>query len=373
MNHRDSCCGLLFRWSARSRSGSQNDRRAEGGHWSLGTSSSSSSRLTSRAGPISELAAEAGASNAARIGRDGRVELGLLDDHPVGLLARDRPARRGLAGRAAELDLQPPAAVVGSRLAPELDRADLGHPRRQAHGHALGLRLAAHPHQALERRQLANRVGIGAHEVARLVVGPDRAAGQREDDRLAHQEVEVVAVDRDLVAFLGVAGHDAHPGLGRLLRLEPDVERTRRAAADPDPAAPADDPVVRRPLGHGQVERGVGQDARSIGRARVVGEPRADHLDDPVAHALRRERTAVEQDRVGPRGAVVGLMPPLPDRLGPVPPQEGADVLGHGRVGHERQAELLQPAPGAALRAPRRAAPWGRTRRARSACDLLRA
>ena len=39
---------------------------------------------------------------------------------------------RGLAGRPAELDLEPPAAVVGPRLAPELDRADLGHPRRQA-------------------------------------------------------------------------------------------------------------------------------------------------------------------------------------------------------------------------------------------------
>ena len=69
-----------------------------------------------------------------------------------------------------------------------------------------------------ERRQLADRVGVGGDQVARLVVGPDRAAGQREGDRLAHQEVEVVAVDRDLVAFLGVARHDAQPGLVRLPR-----------------------------------------------------------------------------------------------------------------------------------------------------------
>ena len=49
------------------------------------------------------------------------------------------------------------------------------------------------------------------------IVGPDRAAGQRKDDRLAHQEVEVMAVDRDLIALLGVARHDAQPRLvGRL-------------------------------------------------------------------------------------------------------------------------------------------------------------
>ena len=143
------------------------------------------------------------------------------------------------------------------------------------HRHALGLRLAAHAHQALERRQLADRVGIGAHQVARPVVGPDRAARQREDDRLTHQEVEVMTGDRDLFALLGVARDDAEPGLVGGGRLEPDVERPGRAAADPDAAAAPDDAVIGRPLGHGQVERGVGQDPRRERRARVVGEPRA--------------------------------------------------------------------------------------------------
>ena len=174
--------------------------------------------------------------------------------------------RRGIgcAGRPAELDLEPPAAIVGPRLAPELDRADLGHPRRQADRHALGLRLAADSHQALERRQFADRVGVGRDQVARPVVGPDRAARQREGDRLAHQEVEVVAGDRDLLPFLGIARDDAEPGLVGRLGLEADVERPSRAAADPDAAAAPDHAVVRRAVRHGQVERGIRQDARSV-------------------------------------------------------------------------------------------------------------
>ena len=74
-----------------------------------------------------------------------------------------------------------------------------------------------------------------------------------------------------------------------------------------------------------------------------------------VAHAVRGESAAVEEDRVGPGGTIVGLVPPLSDRLGPVPPQEGAQVLGNCRVGHERQAELLQarPCPAPRLLGPR--------------------
>src|SRR4051794_29340705 len=40
-------------------------------------------------------------------------------------------------------------------------------------------------------------------------------------------------------------------------------------------------------------------------------------------------------------------MSPLPDRLGPVTPQERTHVLRHGRVRDERQAELLEARPGA--------------------------
>ncbi len=35
-------------------------------------------------------------------------------------------------------------------------------------------------------------------------------------------------------------------------------------------------------------------------------------------------------------------MTPMTNRFGPVPPQKGAQVLGHGRISHERQTELLQ-------------------------------
>ena len=91
-------------------------------------------------------------------------------------------------------------------------------------------------------------------------------------------------------------------------------------------------------------------------RPGVVGEPRADHLDDPAAHDLGRERSAVEQDGVGPCGGPVlpGWWPSRRDRLGPVPAQEVAQMLGHGRIGHERQAELLQAALGGPLGISRR-------------------
>ncbi len=129
--------------------------------------------------------------------------------------------------------------------------------------------------------------GSAATRSPGCVLGPDRAAGQREGDRLAHQEVEVVPIDGDLVALLGVAGDDAEPGLVGRLGLEPDVERPGRPAADPDAAASADHPVIRRAVGDGQVERGVAQDPGRVRPAVLVGEPGADDLDDPVAEQGR--------------------------------------------------------------------------------------
>src|SRR5208337_1627224 len=52
----------------------------------------------------------------------------------------------------------------------------------------------------------------------------------------------------------------------------------------------------------------------------------------------------------GPGGPVLALVTALADRLGPMPPQEGAQVLGHGRIGHERQAKLVQSQLRPALR-----------------------
>ena len=74
----------------------------------------------------------------------------------------------------------------------------------------------------------------------------------------------------------------------------------------------------------------------------IVGEPRADHLDDPPADDVGRQRSAVKKDRVGPRGPVRRLVAFGHDRLGPVPAQEKAQVLGYGRIGDERQAKFLQ-------------------------------
>ncbi len=366
LNQRDSCCGLLSRWSARSRSGSQNARRADGGHWSRGhvedllqpLDQPGGARLLGRR-RTTGLERRRGSPRSRRRARTARGRRGRPRCPVTG------PAGAGCAGRPAELDLEPPAAVVGPRLAPELDRADLGDPRRQADRHPLGLRLAADAHQALERRQLADRVGVGGDQVARPVVGPDRAARQREGDRLAHQQVEVVAGDRDLLAFLGVAGDDAEPGLVGRLGLEADVERPGRAAADPDAAAAADDPVIRRALGDGQVERGdwSGRGARRRRRGRRRTSER-DDLDDAVADDVGRQGAAVEEDRVGPRRAVLGLVPRRLDRLGPVPAEEVAEVPRDGRVGHERQAELLEAELAPRARAPRRGRPSGRSRRA---------
>ena len=158
LNQRDSCRGLFSRLSASSSSGSQQARKADGGHWSRGTSSTSSSRFTSRDGPVSSPAPSERRRRRAAVERQPdrrhrRFELGLFDHDPVGLIAGHRSAGGELAGRPAELDLEPPAATVGARLAPQLDRADLGHARRQADRHALGLRLAAHAHQALQAEE----------------------------------------------------------------------------------------------------------------------------------------------------------------------------------------------------------------------------
>ena len=129
-------------------------------------------------------------------------------------------------------------------------------------------------------------------------------------------------------------------------RFEPDVKRPRRPAADPDAAAAADDSVIGRPLGHGEVERNIGEHPRHKRRPRVVAEPRADHLDDPPADDFGRERSAIEEDRVGPRGPIRRLMAVGRDRLGSMPAQEKAQMPGNGRIGDERQAELLQAALG---------------------------
>ena len=224
----------------------------------------------------SSAGAEAGAERGADR-RDRRVELGLLDDDPVGLLARDRASRRR-AGRPG------PRSWIWSRQrrssVRDWHQSSIVPTSVTRAARLTGTRsaFALRPTRIRLWSGGSSRIesGSAATRSPGLVVGPDRAAGQREGDRLAHQEVEVVAVDRDLVPFLGVAGDDAEPGLVGLLGLEPDVERPGRAAADPDAAAAADDPVIGRPVGHGQVERGVGQDPRRVGGPGVVGEPRGD-------------------------------------------------------------------------------------------------
>ena len=79
-----------------------------------------------------------------------------------------------------------------------------------------------------KRRELADRVGVGFDECPGLVVGPDRAAGERENDRLPHQEVEIMAGDRDLFSLLSVARYDAEPRLIRPRRF-----RARRKTTGP--------------------------------------------------------------------------------------------------------------------------------------------
>src|SRR5262249_62241335 len=85
-------------------------------------------------------------------GRDGRLDLGLLDHDPVGLFASDRAGRDELARRTAELDLEPPAAVVGPRPAPQFDRAPPPDPRPPAGGDPPRPPPAAHPPHPLPQR-----------------------------------------------------------------------------------------------------------------------------------------------------------------------------------------------------------------------------
>ena len=201
----------------------------------------------------------------------------------------DRPARAGRrpAGPA-ELDLEPPAAVVGPGLAPELDRADLRHPRRQPDRHALGLRLAADAHQALQAAA-ASRIESGSAATR----SPGRSSARTE--LLASGKATGWPISRSKsrwsIAISSPSwasrGTTQSQGRSAALGLEPDVERPRRPAADPDAAAAPDDPVIRRAVGDGQVERGVRQDAGRVGRAGVVGEPRRDDLDEPVADDVR--------------------------------------------------------------------------------------
>ena len=220
-----------------SRSGSQRARRAEGGHWSRGTSSISSSRLISRDGPVflgRRDRPERGPDRG-----DRRVDLRLLDDDAVGL-RRPRPAPRG-RGRAARGRGAGSGAASGGR------RCELWHQSstvptsvtRAASrtGDALGLRLAADPHQALQRRQVADRVGVGRDEVAGPVVGADRAsspAGRRRAGPSTGRNRG--GRSSDLVPFLRVARDDAEPG-----SVGPRPTRTRRRY---DRAVP---PPIRMP------------------------------------------------------------------------------------------------------------------------------
>ena len=91
-------------------------------------------------------------------GLGGGVDEGVFEDvligHPTGRFRR-RPAA---PGGVAELDLELPSAVVAPGLAPEFQGADLRHPRRQGHGDAIALRLAADPHRGRQRGHPEDRV-----------------------------------------------------------------------------------------------------------------------------------------------------------------------------------------------------------------------
>ena len=61
---------------------------------------------------------------------------------------------------------------------------------------------------------------------------------------------------------------------------------------------------------------------------------------EPLAHARRLERAAVEEDRVGPRRARARLARGLA-----LAREERGDVARDRRVGGVRQAELVEPGP----------------------------
>ena len=230
----------------------------------------------------------------------------------VGLLAGDR--RRGRPGGPAgpaELDLEPPAAVVGpatgTRARPcrppsPAPPAGPGRARpspcgRPASGSASG------GSSRIESGSAATR-SPGRSSARTELLASGKATGwpiSRSKSRRS------IAISSPSWASRGTTQSQ-----GRSVRsgLEPDVERPRRAAADPDAAAAADHAVIGRAVGHGQVERGVGQDARGVGRAGVVGEPRARRPRRSGRGRRRGQGAAVEEDGVGPGGAVVGRAAP---------------------------------------------------------------
>ena len=125
-------------------------------------------------------------------GGDGGVDLGLLDDDrvPLGVGLRCRGA--GSGGEAgADLNLEPPAAVVGAGGAPEFHRADLGDAGMEPNRHPLTPSLAAGAHHAEQGGHFDHGRRIGRHQITGAVASANGTAGEREQDWLAHQQLEI--------------------------------------------------------------------------------------------------------------------------------------------------------------------------------------
>ncbi len=186
--------------------------------------------------------------------------------------APPRESARGGSVRLAHVELELPAPRAVARDAPELERADLGH-----------VRAEADRDRAPRRRPSASSVASSGGSSSsspcsqRSTTVPGRSSRRtdepkkRNSRRLADDEPELRArAARPRVpssmpngatqsAFTG----GGMPGHRRHRRLDADVVRARRAAADADAAPAAREPVVR-----GAVARPRGRGARRRARAR---------------------------------------------------------------------------------------------------------
>ena len=297
---------------------------------------------------------------------DGRVELGLLDHDAVGLAARDRGPRAPACRRGPGAGS---GAASGGRRSATGTRARPCRPRSPA---PPGGPARARPSPC--GRPASGLAAAAARGSSRGRRGPGRPAGRRGGPSCspAGRRPAGPSAGRSRGGRSRSRPPPARRGARRRARAgRPPRPRSRRRTTGP----------CRRRSGcrrRGGRRRNRPRHGRRPGRARRWSAPGArtagpgssanhdgDDLDDAVADDRGRQRAAVEEDRVGPRGAVVGRGAPL--ARSPRPGAGGGRRRGAwGSPGRRRTAGRTPGSPSLAPRAgaPRPGRLGGRSRRA---------
>src|SRR5439155_4224520 len=225
-------------------------------------------------------AREGGAQEARRL-LDARG----LDHQPGRFAGRGR-----LSHRLAQAELEAPAVVGGARPAPDLERADLREAYLEVHRERGLDQLAPEAEHGADGRE--RRQPSGRDEVARALPAPVRRREQGKGHGPVGEQLELGLGDLERLALLHAARHEAE---GAPVAA-PQVVRPRRAAADAHAEAAARGPEVGRAARHGELQRLALQH-----RGAAPAVPGRDDVAQALAHALRLEGAAVEEERVGAR------------------------------------------------------------------------